>query len=198
MRLVKKNERDFSKSAYQLKIELKDIKPIVWRRVLVLGKYNLKKLHDIIQLTMGWTDSHLHEFLIENRRYINPDYDEDDFNEGEPALNEKKTKICDILSFSDTFQYSYDFGDGWEHFITVEEIVDMDEVNSYPLCIGGENACPPEDCGGVSGYERLKEEIKDENDEEGRSKLMWVGGYFNPYSFDANRINRDFLWRKRF
>ncbi len=88
------------------------------------------------------------------------------------AFNEKKVEIADVLSKKDRFKYSYDFGDNWNHSIKVEEIEEPNEIFNYPLCVDGANACPPEDCGAMA----------------------WLGGQFNPISFDANRVNRDGLW----
>jgi hypothetical protein len=90
--------------------------------------------------------------------------------------------------------YNYDFGDSWQHTVLVEDVLSRDEIFNYPICIGGENACPPEDCGGTSGFEELKEKVKDPEHEEHAEIMRWLGGYYSPFSFDANRINRDLLW----
>lgn len=192
------NKMEISKSIYQLKITLIESKPEIWRRVLVPGKLNLGKLHQVFQLVMGWSNSHLHEFEIEGKRYINPDDDEDDFDPDYPrAFNEKKVKLCDVANLIDVFEYRYDFGDGWRHYIKVEKILEVDEIYNYPVCIAGAGACPPEDCGGLGGYGELLEHVKNPKHEEHRSTMRWLGGQFDPNSFDPNRINRDALWVRR-
>lgn len=186
-----------NKMVYRLKVSLDDSEPEIWRRVLVPGKLSLEKLHFIIQIVMGWSNSHLHEFEINSKRYINSVHDPDGMDSFPPAFNEKKVKIADVLSKKDRFTYSYDFGDNWIHSITVEEIQEPSEIFNYPLCIDGANACPPEDCGGIHGYYGLLENLKDDGSEEYLEAMAWLGGQFNPNSFDANRVNRDGLWGRK-
>jgi hypothetical protein len=116
---VVKSKSNDNKMIYRLKISLDESKPEIWRRVLVPGKISLEKLHFIIQIAMGWNNSHLHEFEINSKRYINPDHDPDGMDSFPPAFNEKKVKVADVLSKKDRFKYSYDFGDDWNHSITV-------------------------------------------------------------------------------
>ena len=196
LEVVKSRPAD-GKMIYRLKISLDETKPEIWRRVLVPGKLSLEKLHMIIQIAMGWSNSHLHEFEINSKRYINPDHDPDGIDTFPQAFNEKKVKIADVLSKKDRFTYSYDFGDNWNHSITVEEIEDPNEIFNYPLCIDGANACPPEDCGGIHGFYELIENLKIAGSEEYLEAMAWVGGQFNPCSFDANRVNRDGLWGRK-
>ncbi len=85
--------------------------------------------------------------------------------------------------------YDYDFGDGWSHELRIEKRLAADPRLSYPLCIGGARACPPEDCGGTHGYERLLEALADSDDAEHDDMLRWLGGHFDPESFDVNRTN---------
>lgn len=181
------------KMVYRLKISLDESKPEIWRRVLVPGKFDIGMLHFIIQITMGWANSHLHEFEIKGKRYINPKLDPDGFD-GDNVFDEKKFKLADLLENSDVFKYTYDFGDDWCHTIEVEGIEEVSEIYNYPICIGGANACPPEDCGGIHEYETFLENISDKNAEDYLEALQWVGGQFNPNAFDENRVNRDWLW----
>ena len=130
----------------QLKIQLKDIKPRIWRRFLVSDFWTFDKLHTIIQKVMGWEDYHLFEFKFGDTKIILPDEGYLEENE----LNPKKVKIGDYVDKEkQKFEYIYDFGDSWEHEIIVEKIIedDIKEVGNYPKCIKGQKACPPEDCG---------------------------------------------------
>jgi hypothetical protein len=194
---VVKSKLNNSKMIYRLKISLDGSKPEIWRRVLVPGKFSLEKLHFIIQIVMGWNNTHLHEFEISSKRYINPDHDPDEMDSSSPAFDEKKVKIADVLSKKDCLKYSYDFGDDWNHSIIVEDIEEPSDIFNYPLCTDGANACPPEDCGGIHGYYNLLENLKRKDSEAYFDLMTWVGGQFNPSSFDANRVNRDGLWTRR-
>ena len=193
--MAKKNR---SMSAYQIKVTLNGSDPKIWRRVLVPSNFHLGKLNHVIQMAMGWQESHLHEFVIENHRYINPDYEPDDIWPGmEKNRDENKLSLQEVVEVTNKFIYRYDFGDGWEHEIKIEKTIDDLGLYHLPICIDGENACPPEDCGGIGGYYQLLESIKDPSSAEGEEMLRWLGGYFNPISFDPNRINRDTLWMKK-
>jgi hypothetical protein len=172
---------------YHLHIGLDGTTPLVWREVLVPGTFTLEALHSVFQLVMGWQMSHLYDFEIAGARYSEPD--EFDDIPTKPVTKSLAAAIGDEKSFA----YNYDFGDGWRHIVEVKAILPRDEFN-YPLCIGGGKACPPEDCGGLPGFEEFKEQIANTKDPEHRRMLIWVGGYFDPKSFDANRINRDMLW----
>ena len=129
---------------YQLKVTLKDSSPRIWRRILVSGDASLAKLHRILQVAMGWSNSHLHLFMIHRKQYSAPDEERElDF------ADERKVKLTDLLGPKDRFIYEYDFGDGWLHEILVEKIVPREEGTRYPVCAAGARACPPEDCGGI-------------------------------------------------
>ncbi len=170
----------------QVKITLKEIHPPIWRRVLVPGDITLAKLHRVIQRTMGWSDSHLHEFRIGDDHYGPPDSDSP-----YKLKNEKKVKLSEVVSRAEErFQYDYDFGDGWQHEILVELILKPDLDLSSITCIGGERACPPEDCGGVPGYAGFLEAIRDPKHERHEEMLEWSGGEFDPEEFDMQDINR--------
>jgi len=136
---------------YQLRLSLKHIQPEIWRRILVAGEIDLKALHHVIQAEMGWQDLHLHVFRVGDVEYSDPDMDV------ARARDESSARLFRIApNVGDSFTYEYDFGDSWDHTIAVEAISENDvRYPRHPVCIGGENACPPEDCGGVPGYERL-------------------------------------------
>ena len=172
------------KSIYQLKITLVGSKPPIWRRLLVPGSVTLETLHDIIQVAMGWTESHLHQFIVGDVYYSNPGFeldhakDEDEFKLNQIAPREKKS-----------FVYEYDFGDGWEHRVVVEKILPPEEGQSYPVCLKGKRACPPEDCGGIWGYAEFLEAISDPEHESHEEMLDWIGGDFDPEEFDPAAAN---------
>jgi len=170
---------------YQLKITLRGIRPPIWRRVLVLGKFNLFRLHEVIQIAMGWTDSHLHQFIIDGELYGVPDLDN-----WEPVRDERRYSLIKIAPQEKRkFSYEYDFGDSWEHDILVEKILAPEPRVAYPVCIKGKRACPPEDVGGIWGYEEFLEAIRDPQHEEHDSFLEWLGEAFDPERCDLKEIN---------
>src|SRR5713226_5038670 len=138
---------------YQIKVTLRGSRPPIWRRVQVRSDITLAKLHRILQRVMGWEDTHLHEFVIQSEHYGVPDQDD-----GEPAKtrDERKYRIGDLVpSERSQFAYDYDFGDDWQHVLVVEKILSLPENIHYPLCLVGARASPPEDVGGISGYENF-------------------------------------------
>lgn len=173
---------------FTLHISLEGTSPVVWRRLMVPGLFTLDKLHSVLQLVMGWQMSHLYDFEIKGERYAEPD----DFDE--TKVKSLAAGLASAVKDQKTFFYNYDFGDGWRHKVTVEDVHARDEMFNYPICIGGENACPPEDCGGAPGFDELKKTLANKKNPEYKERLQWVGGYYDPKSFDANRINRDMLW----
>ena len=176
-----------SRSIYQIKIALIGSKPPIWRTVLVPGNLGLGAFHDVIQVAMGWTDSHLHQFIANKVFYGIPD---DDFEL--EMEDEAKYKLSQLLKKEkDTLIYEYDFGDSWEHKILLEKILPFDSNTALPVCIKGKRACPPEDCGGIWGYEDLLETISNVKHPEHADMLEWLGGEFDPEEFDLEQINKD-------
>jgi hypothetical protein len=174
---------------YQLKVTLKGTKRPVWRRILVRSDMTLDRLHNVIQRAMGWTNSHLHNFELENRTYGIPDYDELDW--GPPTLNEKRYAIADIApQVRKSFTYRYDFGDDWEHKVVLEKVLPADPEFLHPVCLGGANACPPEDCGGIGGYSEMLEILADEDNPERADFEQWLGYEFDPEYFDLALTNQ--------
>ena len=173
-------------SVYQLKITLKGTRPPIWRRVQVTSDTTLGKLHQIIQETMGWSDYHLHSFLIKGEEYGQPMPEED-----VDVQNEQSVKLSQVVIREKfKFIYTYDFGDSWDHEIVVEKVLPLDPQMSYPLCLTGKRACPPEDCGGVWRYTSFLEAIQDPSHSEHESMLEWVGGEFDPDAFDLDGVNQ--------
>jgi hypothetical protein len=169
----------------QLRIELRHVKPKVWRRVLVPASIKLSKLHHVIQAVMGWSDDHLHEFEAGGNRY-GPDSDGD--APGEVAL-ETKVTLKQALASGGSLVYTYDFGDDWQHVIKVEKTMTPAPGLKPPICIGGANACPPEDVGGPSGYEDFCRALADETDPDHQDVSDWIGGEWDPAAFDLDAIN---------
>jgi hypothetical protein len=178
------------KSIYQIKVTLNGSKPPIWRRILVADTTTLSKLHTILQTVMGWTDSHLHHFIIDEEFYGNPDDDE----LGE-MKNEKRYHLNQFVERKGfKFIYEYDFGDNWEHTILVEAILPADPSTRsggafYPRCIEGKRACPPEDVGGVWGYEDFQKVIANPQDPEYEQMLEWLGVKFDPERFNLEHVN---------
>ena len=179
-----------SKTALQLRISLVDVTPTIWRRLLVPGEIKLSKLHAIYQAAMGWEDYHLHYFEIEGRRYGVPDSDWENDD-----IDEESVMISDVLMLSNVanggqirFLYDYDFGDSWRHEVVVESMDPMPQILKFAVCIDGQRACPPEDCGGTHGYRDLLEAICDPNHEEHGDYASWAGR-LDPEFFDLAIIN---------
>ncbi|MBE0557212.1 MAG: plasmid pRiA4b ORF-3 family protein [Proteobacteria bacterium] len=140
---------------------------------------------------MGWTNSHLHQFIIGEKRYSDPRINDDmDFGEL-PDIDEGKAVLMDVMPRAKAkFIYEYDFGDSWEHYITVEKIIEIDAAQKhFAECLDGKHACPPEDCGGIGGYLDLLDIIKDPDHEEHESMMEWLGGKFDPNAFDIEKVN---------
>ncbi len=178
---------------YRLKVTLRGSRPPIWRRIEVRSDITLFQLHDVIQLAMGWTNSHLHQFRRGSTYYgpANPDLDM-------PQQNEKRVRLNGVLRKpKDRMAYEYDFGDGWEHDVVLERsaagLPDAPQVR----VIGGKGACPPEDVGGIGGYYGFLEAIKDPAHPEHDDMLEWCGGAFDPAAFDFEEVNKYFRARTR-
>ena len=170
---------------YQLKIQLREIDPPVWRRVLVPGEVTLDELHDVIQIAMGWTDSHLHEFEVDGVRYgvSHPDW-------GDDVADESRVKLFRIAGGGSRLLYTYDFGDDWEHDVTVEQVLVPEPATRYPCCVAGERACPPEDVGGPWGYADFLEAVTDPSHDEHEQWIEWIGGGFDPDHVDLAAVDK--------
>jgi len=178
---------------YELTISLIDSRPRIWRRVLVSGNVRLKKLHAIIQAVMPWTDSHLHMFIFPDTLYSDPTFYTEEDPDWPDIQDESQALLRKVAVHSGcAFTYLYDFGDEWRHLIYVDHTgEDRSDFPGHPVCIGGENACPPEDCGGIDMYyqEFLPAYLSPEH-EEGRSVRRWAGAGFDPEVFDLAAANQ--------
>ena len=173
---------------WQLRIELLDLSPRVWRRLLVPSGMKLQALHRVFQAALGWTNSHLHEFNINGVRYAEPD---PEWSDELKQVSERGVALSAALSGeSRCFDYVYDFGDHWHHAVLVEDAFNRPQAGFRIQCVAGENACPPEDVGGAHGYAEFLAAIADPRHEEHESYLKWCGGSFDPAHFDREATNR--------
>jgi Plasmid pRiA4b ORF-3-like protein len=172
---------------YQLRVELLHIKPAIWRQILIPGSIKLPKLHVTLLWAMGWDGGHLHEFVIGHTNYGEPD---PDFPSDPPMLNEAKVTLVKALGELKSFTYVYDYGDNWQHRVSVEQILPPDPDLRSPVCLAGRNACPPEDVGGGPGYIEFLDAINDPAHEGYQRMLEWCGGSFNPDTFDLDAANQ--------
>lgn len=171
-----------------LRVELKGVKPLVWRWVAVPETITLGTLHVVLQIVMGWGGGHLHEFEVNHQRYGMKDADLDF---GEPILDERRMRLSTLIKRGvRRFTYEYDFGDGWEHLIKIEDRMATTTAGLPIQCIGGANACPPDDIGGPYGYAEFLQVMADPDHEEHQRMREWIGGAFNPAAFDADAVNQ--------
>jgi hypothetical protein len=168
----------------QVRITIEDVVPTVWRGLLMPGAVSLAKMHRMFQTAVGWTDSHLHAFTMGNQRYgIHfDDYPEDEIDENEVT-------VMRAVGEHRRFSYEYDFGDSWEHTVVVDEVTTSTRGLKFAVCIDGQNACPPEDCGGVGGYAELLESLADPGHQDHDRAVQWVGDSFDPTFFDLVSVN---------
>lgn len=180
-----------------LHVEIDGIRPAIWRRIAVDSDITLRALHHVLQAAFGWTDSHLHEYVVEGLTYgmldnIHVLEGADDF--GHQIFDERKAKLKDVVRVGQQITYQYDFGDSWMHIITVEKIEPRPEKMGSAWIIDGERARPPEDVGGIAGYEDFLATIKRRpKSQEARDLLNWVGGSFDPEAFDVRMANAALL-----
>ena len=178
-----------SKIFLKVRVELRGVSPSVWREVLVPSDYRLPELHEVLQIVMGWYHKHLHVFRIAGVEYSSDKVD-----------GAKR----DLLSVSTAFKrapegfaYVYDFGDNWIHDVTLVEKVKAEA--GPPMCLAGAMACPPEDVGGPGGYEEMLSALADRSHEEHADFVSWLGGGFDPTSFNARHVSAGLIgwWRQR-
>jgi hypothetical protein len=174
---------------WQLRIELLEVAPTVWRRIIVPETITLPRLHRVLQACMGWTNSHLHEFVINGIRYSEPD---PDWDEELRQVDERRVVLQKALGHeSRCFDYIYDFGDNWHHIVVVEDPYASRSGRAAGIqCTAGENACPPEDVGGPHGYADFLGAIADPDHEEQSNYLSWSGGSFDPARFELPIVQR--------
>ena len=179
-----------STSALRLLIALEGIDPQIWRRVVVNRNTTLHELHRIIQIAFGWLDYHLYEFEVGGRRFEEPHEEA----EGDDSTKATLSKLVDGKGA--VFAYTYDFGDSWRHSIEVEGVVPRASPGWLPFLEDGARRGPPEDSGGIGGYEELlRASATPESmlDEDGRSLLEWAGPDFDPEEFSVTQARHAML-----
>ena len=177
--------RSAGKTVVALKVTLRDVKPPVWRRLLLPGTMTLADLHEAIQAAMGWHGGHLHAFDVAGRQYGDPRTIDDVADETKLTLNSL------LKSGVARFTYTYDFGDNWEHQVLIEQPQPALDAGRYPACIAGRRNCPPEDCGGPWGYAELLAAIADPAHPEHADQRAWLGEDFDPEEFDVDAADAD-------
>jgi hypothetical protein len=177
------------KLIYQFRIELQGIEPAIWRRIQVPADYSFWDLHVAIQDSMGWLDYHLHAFHM--KRKSGSKMVEIGIPDGEAdhvVLAGWEESISDyFVEPGVEVKYDYDFGDDWHHKVLLEGILLKEPAVKYPLCVAGERACPPEDCGGISGYEDLLKVLSKPRTSEYKETISWLQGHaknYFPYKAD--------------
>lgn len=170
----------------QFRITLRDSKPEIWRRFQVDDILMFHDLHLVIQIVMGWSNTHLYQFIYEGSNYIgNPE-----LSELEDIADDKDVALSMIFDKPKiSMEYEYDFGDGWEHEIILEKIIESDLPLHYPNCLEGEMNCPPEDSGGINAFYQNIKIFKNKKHPEHKEVKEWLGKDYNPDFFDLETVN---------
>ena len=164
-------------------------RPPIWRRLLVPANVTLAQLHDVLQVAMGWQECHLHEFTAGGGQFGRPD-PEDRFMGMPPVEDERRVRLSSVLNRTGAKAiYTYDFGDSWEHSILLEKRLPAAPTIAYPICTGGQLACPPEDCGSIPGFYDLLEALRDPTQEQHQELRDWVGDDYDPEEFSIEAVN---------
>lgn len=172
-------------SHLQLLVELKHITPRIWRRLVVPADLPLDFLHDVIQIAMGWKNSHLHDFTAGPVRFGMADVEDELL-----CVDERAAPVGAVAHLGSTFLYTYDYGDDWEHEVLVEAVIEPERGPIRLECLGGARACPPEDCGGPPGYEDLLRVLASPDDEAHVQMKRWVGRAYDQEAFDLAKVNK--------
>jgi hypothetical protein len=186
-----------------LRAELREVEPLVWRRILVSNQSTLAALHNWLQWIMGWMDTHAHEYQVGDS-IVAPEWwiHEIGTDFGEATYRDERrvsvARVVAELGGHGEFEYRYDMGDGWRLRMVIETPpIGMIEDIPLPLCIAGENAGPPDDVGGPHGYHEFVCAVADRRDEQHDDMLRWIGGAFDPTGFDLNQLNREWKGGRR-
>ena len=180
---------------FQLRIALMDASPPIWRRILVESTITLADLHDVLQVAMGWYDCHLHMFIKQRTHYQPPNPWMD--LPGDEVLDTRKYRLHQVLSKpKDWMRYRYDFGDCWDHRVTLQKVLPADPKLLLPVCLSGRRRCPPEDCGGLWGYYEMQKALADPNHEEHELWTEWIDDGFDPEEFSVHEVNAKFAQEK--
>lgn len=183
----------------RIRVDLDGSTPRIWRRLEVRGDLSMAEFHDVLQCAMGWTDSHLHRFWLgpTKRIWQGPHLvnalDEDEFGDDPGVAAEEDVRVDQLLRApKDRLFYTYDFGDGWHHTITVEQVRPATDDDPSAICLTGKNACPLEDCGGIPGHEEILELLTTSPDRSNWPEHLasWVPPQWDPRAFDVEETNQ--------
>ncbi len=185
---------------YQIKITLLDTEPPIWRRMLVPASIKLSDFHRVIQIAMGWEDAHLHAFQsVGKERYGIPDPDIPQSNPND-CIDDTTILLSELLGkVGDKAEYIYDFGDWWKHGLELEKVVGAEPATFYPICIEGQRSCPPEDSGGIFGYQEMLKAIGNKRHKDHKQWVQWIGPGLDPEAFSLDKVNKQLarLYRAR-
>ena len=180
-----------AKTIYQFKITLKGIRPPIWRRFQIHSDITFYELHRAVQTMMGWYDGHLHLFDLGGMLVTDAETLAEGWDDGVDERHARLPKY--VRQEGQKIRYEYDFGDGWEHELSLEKILPAEPAVFYPRCLKGKRACPPEDCGGLGGYYDLWKILKNPKHKEYRDMLEWLGlenaNEFKPETFVINSVS---------
>lgn len=177
-------------TVHQLKVTLRSVRPPIWRRIIVASDTPLSELAALLEAAMGWMGGHLHAFDAGDVIYEVPD--PESIGGGfRRSIDERTVTLAEVLDAPKTkLRWDYDFGDGWEHDLVVEETLPADSQVDYPICVTGRRACPPEDCGGTFGYAELLAALEDPQRDRHDELAEWMPGEFDPEDFDADEATK--------
>jgi hypothetical protein len=185
-------------TTHRLKVTLRRVRPPVWRRIEVPSNITMFELSAVLEAAMGWFGGHLHSFEAGGVRYELPDSDSSGLYQ---MVDERNAKLRQVLpAVKSKLRWDYDFGDGWEHDVIVEAIEPTRSEATYPVCLKGKRACPPEDCGGPWGYENLLDALRDPEHPEHDVLADWASPDFDSEEFDVEittammRVAKPFEW----
>jgi len=180
------------RAAFVVRVDLDGAKPPIWRRLRLASDLTLAQLHDILQVAVGWADSHLHQLGMGPRArdpLLEPFLTPYDLSEGEQGIPEAGVHLDQVLGAAgDRLYYDYDFGDDWKHTIKLEKVEPWADGDPVAACLDGRRACPPEDVGGLWGYQEMLEALAgpvDPDDEEVAERLAWLPPGFDPEKFSV-------------
>jgi len=177
---------------YRIRVAITGAEPPVWRRIDVASDLFLDRVHDVLQVVMGWEDYHLHQFASgaaahhpQAENYVMPSA----FEEDAVGVDERRVRLDEVLvEPGDRLHYEYDFGDSWSHTLDLEAVLDR-KPDDPAQCIDGAWACPPEDCGGIGGYFELQRVLADPDDPDHDQMRTWAGEDFDPARFNLDEVN---------
>ena len=186
------------RAAFIVRIDLDGAQPPIWRRLRLASDLTLPQLHEIMQVAMGWTDSHLHHFVMgpDARDVYRVQHFPTafDIEEGDEGIPEAEVRLDQVIAKpGHRLFYEYDFGDGWWHTIKLEKVEPWNEGDPDAFCLAGRNACPPEDVGGLGGYAEVLDMLSGGTDNYDREYVLqvltWMPPDFHPEAFSVDEVN---------